>query len=193
MLPVRPGADARPLLGLAFLFLGTTAPQWTMAQLITMSKECRAQVDAANAHNSAGEFSQALGTFEQIASDCDSKDGVEAVQVGMAHSLNGLRRHDDAIAAANVALEESEDKSINALFERAVAQEKLGNANAATADYDRMIALTEMNQNTAERAILYAKVADLNYRSGKTTEAEQYLGEGQGTGPRQSGLPDPAG
>ncbi len=175
MSPLKLPANVRPMLGLAVCILGIAAPPWAAAQLITMSKECRAQVDAANAHNSADEFSQALEIFQQIAGDCDSKDGVEAIQVGMAHSFNGLRRYDDAIAAANVAIEESEEKSINALFERAVAQEQLGHADAATADYDRMIALTEMNQNTAERAILYAKVADLNYRSGKTTEAEQYI------------------
>jgi tetratricopeptide (TPR) repeat protein len=175
MSPVRLTADTRPLPGLVTLALSFAIPTPALAQLITMSKECRAQVDTASAHNASGEYSQALKIFEQIVGECDSKDGVEAVQVGMAHALNGLNRYDDAIAAAGIALEKSEDKSINALFERAVAQEKLGNTDAATADYDQMIALTEKNQNTPERAILYAKVADLNYRAGKTADAEQYI------------------
>ncbi|MEJ2582203.1 MAG: tetratricopeptide repeat protein, partial [Acidobacteriota bacterium] len=42
-------------------------------------------------------------------------------------------------------------------------------------DYNRIIELTEMNQNVAERATIYAKVADLNYQAGKTDEAESYL------------------
>lgn len=150
-------------------------PGAVTAQLITMSGDCRAQVAAASAHNAAGEYSAALDIYQQIAADCDTKDGIEAVQVGMAGALNGLRRYDDAIAAADVAIESSKNESINALFERAVAQENLGKLDAATADYDRIIELTEMNQNVPERAILYSKVANMNYRSGKQADADRYI------------------
>jgi len=145
------------------------------AQLITMSKDCRAQVDAANQTNDAGSYADALAAFDAIVDDCDTKDGTEAIQVGRAHALNGLGRHPEAIEAANAALEVSKDTSLFGYFERAYAEEQMGDMAAATADYDRIIELTEMNQNVAERATIYAKVADLNAKAGKTAEADAYL------------------
>jgi len=113
------------------------------AQLITMSKECRAQVAQGNEMNAAGDYRRALDLFTGIAADCDTRDGKEAVQVGIASAQNGLYNYPEAIAAANLALEVSKGTSLNALFERAIAQEKSGNMAAATADYDRIIELTE--------------------------------------------------
>ncbi len=145
------------------------------AQLITMSKECRAQVAQGNEMNAARDYRRALDLFTGIAADCDTKDGKEAVQVGIASAQNGLYNYPEAIAAANLALEVSKGTSLNALFERAIAQEKSGNMAAATADYDRIIELTEKNQNVTERATIYAKVADLNYRAGKLDDANAHL------------------
>ncbi len=158
-------------LGLAMAL--TAAP--AMAQTFTMNKECRAQVAAANALNDTRQYDQALGSFDAIVESCDTKDGKEQVQVGRAHALNGLGRHDDAVTAANMALEVTKDLSLFAYFERAYAQEQMGMADSAAADYNRIIELTEKNQNVAERATIYAKVADLNYKAGKPAEAEQYL------------------
>lgn len=175
MPPVLSDVAARRLPCVGVLVLALVLPLAAKGQLITMSKECRTQVAAADASNASGDYGAALDLFQKIAADCDTGDGVEAIQVGMAQALNGLRRYDDAIAAANVALESSEDESINALFERAVAEESLGNLEAATADYGRMIELTEMNQNLAQRAVLYSKVANLNFRTGNREEAERYI------------------
>ena len=146
-----------------------------MAQTFTMNKECRAQVAAANALNDGRQYDQALASFDAIVDSCDTKDGKEQIQVGRAHALNGLGRHDEAIDAANMALEVTKDKSLFAYFERANAQEQMAMADSAAADYNRIIELTEKNQNVAERATIYAKVADLNYKAGKPAEAEQYL------------------
>ncbi len=41
------------------------------AQLITMSKECRAQVAQGNEMNAAGDYRRALDLFTGIAADCD--------------------------------------------------------------------------------------------------------------------------
>lgn len=147
------------------------------AQTFTMGKDCRAQVAQGDALNDARQFAEALATFEALVEECRTRDGKEAVQVGRARALNGLGRHDEAVTAANQALEATKDKSLFALFERAYAEEQLGQTDAAAADYDRMIELTEKNQNVAERATLYAKVADLNYRAGKPAEAERYLAQ----------------
>ena len=152
------------------------APVIADAQLNTMGKECRAQVDAANQLNDAGDYAGALAAFDAIVEKCDTKDGIEAVQVGRAHALNGLGNHTEAMAAADAAQAAyPNQESLFAYFERAYAQEQMGNMEAATADYNRIIELTEMNQNVAERATIYAKVADLNYQAGKTSDAEAYL------------------
>ena len=145
------------------------------AQTFTMGKECRAQVDAANGMNEDGQYAEALAAFDAIVKKCDTKDGKEAVQVGRAHALNHLGRHSEAMDAANAALEVTKDKSLFAHFERAYAEEQMGDMAAAKADYDRIIELTEKNENVAERATIYAKVADLNSKAGKTAEAEEYL------------------
>ena len=155
-----------------FMAMAVTGAQ---AQTITMGKECRAQVDAANQMNDNGNYTEALAAFDVIVEKCDTKDGKEAVQVGRAHALNQLGRHAEAMDAANAALEVSKDKSLFGYFERANAEEQMGDMAAATADYDRIIELTEKNENVAERATIYAKVADLNSKAGKTAEAETYL------------------
>lgn len=160
------------LVSVAFIAMTVTGAQ---AQLHTMGSECRAQVDAANQMNDDGNYTEALAAFDAIVDKCDTKDGKEAVQVGRAHALNQLGRHGEAMDAANAALEVSKDTSLFGLFERAYAEEQMGDMAAATADYDRIIELTEKNENVAERATIYAKVADLNYKSGKTAEAEEYL------------------
>jgi tetratricopeptide (TPR) repeat protein len=160
---------------LLVLLIGTVLGSAAQAQLITMSKECRASVASGDALNANQEYSRARELFAGIAADCDSKDGVDAIQVGLAHAQNGLRNYSGAIEAANVALENSKQTSINALFERAVAEEALGNPDAAEADYEQIIQLTEMNQNLAQRATIYAKVADMKYRSGNRGAANTYL------------------
>lgn len=145
------------------------------AQTFTMGKECRGKVEAAQQLNDAGDFTSALAAFDAVHGACDTKDAREAIQAGRAHALNGLGRHAEAIDAANRALKVSKDQSLAGYFERAIAQEKLGNMDAATADYNRIIELTEKNRNVKERATIYAKVADMNARAGKKAEAEAYF------------------
>ncbi len=145
------------------------------AQTFTMNEECRAGVAAASALNAGGDHAGALNAFDALVDECDTRDGKEQIQAGRASALNGLGRYDDAITAANAALEASKDKSLEAYFERALAQESLGRPADAKADYDRVIELTEKNQNVAERATIYAKVADMNFRAGKQTEAQFYM------------------
>jgi tetratricopeptide (TPR) repeat protein len=147
------------------------------AQTFTMNKECRARVAEGTQLNEVRDHGAALSVFDALVEECRTRDGKEAVQVGRAQALNGLGRHAEAITAANEALAVTKEKSLFAYFERAHAEEQLGMADAATADYNRIIELTEKNENVAERATIYAKVADLNYRAGRTAEAERYLAQ----------------
>ena len=82
------------------------------AQLITMNAECREQIASGDALNAGGEYTQALELFDSIAEECDTKDAAELVQVGRAKALNGLQRYPDATAAANVALEGTDQASL---------------------------------------------------------------------------------
>lgn len=144
------------------------------AQTFTMNDECRAGVEQGQALNDAQDYAGALSTFDALVDDCGTRDAEEAIHSGRAHAYNGLGRHQDAIAAADQALD-AYDENLEAYFERAVAKEALGDAAGAGADYARVIELTENNQNTAERATLYAKIADMYYKAGKPADANAYL------------------
>ena len=65
-------------------------------------------------------------------------------------------------------------------FERAYAEEMLGNQAAAEADYKRIIETTEPNRNLKERATMYAKLADLSARSGDSTRPKYSNNSEQG-------------
>ena len=157
------------------LAIGVAAAGAAQAQTFTMGKECRTQIDAANQMNDAGDYAGALATFDAIVKKCDTKDAKSAIQVGRAHAFNGQGKHAEAIEAADAALAVSKSPSLFAYFERAHANEKLGNMDAATADYNKIIELTEKNQNVKERATIYVKVADMYAAAGKTAEADTYL------------------
>lgn len=151
------------------------APSPAHAQLITMSKECREAVASGDAMNAAGNYQEALNLFTGIVEECDTKDGSEAVQVGLAKAHNGLGQYAEAVAAADLALEVSKQDSLGALHEKAVALEAQGDLQGAKDQYLAIIALTENNVDTAARANNYAKVADLEYRSENRQSANAYL------------------
>lgn len=146
------------------------------AQLRTMGKDCRARVAAADQMNESGDFAGALASFDAIVGKCKTKDGREAIQLGRAHALNRLGRHQEAVAAADAAIAVwPKTPSVAGYFEKAYAEEQMGDLAAAEGDYNRIVELTEKNQNVAERATIYAKLADLNQRSGRTAVAEDFL------------------
>jgi tetratricopeptide (TPR) repeat protein len=146
-----------------------------ISQTFTMSKDCKQKIELANKMSSNKQYDSALTVFNSITKQCNSKDGKEAVANGKAHAYNGKMQYSEAIAAANEALAVSKNTSLNGFFERGIANEGLKNSDAATADFNKIIALTEKNQNVKERATIYAKVADMNYQAGKMTEGDANL------------------
>lgn len=145
------------------------------SQTFTMSAACRDNIKKANAFSEEKKYDSALALFSSIEKKCNSKDGKEAVQCGKAHAYNGKKQYNEAITASNEALKVSKNSSLNAFFERAIANEGLKNNEAATADFNKIIELTEKNRNVTERATLYAKVADMHYQAGKIPEGDSNL------------------
>jgi len=157
-----------------------------ISQTFTMSKKCREQIDLANRMNADKQYDSALTVFTSITKQCNSKDGKEAVAVGKANSFNGKKQYSEAITAANEALAVSKNTSLNGFFERGIANEGLKNGDAATADFNKIIELTEKNQNVKDRATIYAKIADMQDRSGKMAEADSSLNKAIALDPTNS-------
>lgn len=157
---------------LAALLAGSAAP--AQAQFQTMGKDCREPIEAAEQLNAQGDHAAALAAFDAVVGNCTTRDSRERIQAGRARAFNGMGRYEEAIAAADATLE-AYDENLSGFFERAYAHEQMGDLAAAEADYNRVIELTEKNQNVAERATLYAYMADLYQQAGKTDEAGQYM------------------
>jgi len=160
-----------------------------ISQTFTMSKKCREQIDLANRMNSDKQYDSALTVFNSITQQCNSKDGKEAVANGKAHAYNGKKQYTEAMVAANAALAVSKNTSLNAYFERGIANEGLKNSDAATADFNRIIALTEKNQNVKERATIYAKIADMDYQAGRMNEGDASLAKAMELDPSNTNFP----
>jgi tetratricopeptide (TPR) repeat protein len=159
------------------------------SQTFTMSKDCRQKIQLGDRMNSDKQYDSAIAVFDAITKQCNSKDGKEAVAIGKAHAYNGKKQYTEAMAAANAALAVSKNTSLNGFFERGIANEGLKNSEAAKADFNQIIALTEKNQNVKERATIYAKIADMNYQSGKMTEGDSNLAKAMELDPANTNFP----
>jgi tetratricopeptide (TPR) repeat protein len=139
--------------------------------LITMSNKCYEMVKTGNAANESGQYDQALNTFETVLSECSAKDAKESGNAGKARALNGLNRHEEAITAADAALKASRNTSIAALFERADAHYSLNQIDEATEDYKQITAISAKNENVKERASIFAKLAELDFKQNRKEDA----------------------
>lgn len=146
------------------------------AQTFTMSKKCREQNDNAVSMLEAKKFQEAADAYAAMEKSCTTKDAKEAIGVGKAEAYNGLGRYEEAIAASDDALKVTKNKSLGALFQKAVAQNKLKQYDAASATFSSMIALTEKNQDTKARASNYAIMSAFYWRQmGNADSANYYL------------------
>ncbi|HEX3767466.1 MAG TPA: hypothetical protein VHT72_03780, partial [Puia sp.] len=78
--------------------------------------------------------------------------------------------------------------SIYNLFEKASAEAGLGMNTEAKKDLQSVISLTEKNQNTAERAGIYAKIAALESRQQQWSEAQSSVQSAIGLDPKNTDL-----
>lgn len=151
--------------------------------LVTTSNKCYNAINSADAQNKAGDYSSALTNFNEVIKQCDAYDAKEKAYAGKAAALNGLHQYNDALAAAGEGLKINKN-SLNNLFEKVNAEEALGMPDAAAADLKSINDLTSKNRNTAERANMYAKLAEVNTRQGNYSEALQNLQQAMALDPK---------
>jgi tetratricopeptide (TPR) repeat protein len=147
-----------------FLFVPLLISFSISAQTFTMGRECRAKNTAAIAMLKEKKYQEALDAFTAMEKSCKTKDAKEATAVGKAEALNGLEKYDEAIKASDAALKVTKNKSLSGYFQKAYAQNKLGQHEASKETFTRMIALTEKNENTKARASNYATLSAIEYR-----------------------------
>jgi len=159
----------------AMLFLLLFMPA-AMAQTFTMGKKCKEANRAAIALLKEKKYQEALNGFTAMEKSCNTKDAKEAIAVGKAEAYNGLGKYEEAITASDAALKVSKNKSLAGYFQKAIAQNKLGQVEASKESFSKMIALTEKNQDTKARASNFALLSLMHYRQlGETDSAFFYL------------------
>jgi tetratricopeptide (TPR) repeat protein len=140
--------------------------------LVTMSNSCYTLIDQGQQLNKAGNYSAALDDFNKVLQKCDAYDAKEKGYAGKAAALNGLQQYSDALDAAGKGLAINKS-SLDNLFEKASAEMGLGNYGGAKADLNTISQLTDKNRNTAQRATLYSKMAEVDTRQQQYEQALQ--------------------
>jgi tetratricopeptide (TPR) repeat protein len=145
------------------------------AQTFTMNKKCREQNSIGINLLKEKKYQQAYDAFAAMEKSCTTKDAKEATSVGKAEALNGLGKYQEAITASDAALKVTKERSLNGLFQKAVAQNRLKQYDAANATFAKMIALTEKNQDSKTRASNYALMSLLHWRQLGNKDSASYF------------------
>jgi len=152
------------LLGLSLVF------SHCKSGLVTMTNSCYNAISTGQSQNKAGDYAAALDNFNTVLKKCDAYDAKEKGYAGKAAALNGLKQYNDAMDAATAGLKINKT-SIDNLFEKANAELGLGMYPDAKADLNTIADLTQKNRNTAQRATIYAKMAEIDTRQQMYNEA----------------------
>ncbi len=160
-----------------FFLLATLFVSSSMnSQTFTMGKKCRASLQTAQSAVQSSLYSEALELYDKFSDKCKTKDAKEAAAVGKAEAYNDLNQYDNAIKEADKALKITKDKSLNGHFQKAVALNKSGNILESKKSLEKVMELTENNQNVSERAANYALMAALYERQlNDIGSAQEYL------------------
>lgn len=159
---------------LIFAFCTMTYPA-LVAQTFTMGKECREKENLAIGMLKEKQYTEALDAYQVMAKSCKTKDAKETIAVGKAEAYNGLGKYEDAITASDAALKITKNKSLKGLFQKAVAQARLKQNDAANATFAKMISLTEKNQDTRARASNYAIMSAFHWRQLNQKDSAHYF------------------
>jgi len=154
------------------------------AQTFTMGKKCRACLESAKTALKLKNYDQALDLYSVFSSKCKTRDAKEAAAIGNAEAYNGLENFPEAIVQANKALEITKNKSLNGYFQKAIAQNKMGDIVGAKKSLNSLMELTENNKNIAQRASNYALMAALYERQlNEIDSAQIYLDKAKALDP----------
>ena len=146
------------------------------SQTFTMGKKCQESYANAQAALSAKSYQDALGLYDAFSEECKTKDAKILASEGKAEAYNGLGMHAEAIAEADDVLKRTKDRSLAGHFQKAVALNATGDIEGSKKQLESVMALTENNQNTAQRASNYALMAALYDRQmGQMDSAMVYL------------------
>lgn len=147
---------------LAIIFLTTYLP--TMSQTFTMGKKCKALLEEVNGFLDAESYTEALAKLDEFSGNCKTKDAKEIAATSKAEAYNGLQQYEQAIQEADAALKLTKDKSLLAHFQKGIALNELGDSEGSKSELQKVIELTEMNQNSSVRANNYALMARIYSR-----------------------------
>ncbi|GAA4311493.1 tetratricopeptide repeat protein [Christiangramia aestuarii] len=150
-------------LGLVF-FINTLLFTGAYSQTFTMGKKCQELYQQTETALEQDSFQEALNFLEKFSGECKTKDAREMRSNAKAEAYNGLGQYDNAIKEADLSLDITKGKSLNAWFQKAIAQNKKGDIEASKESLQKVIDLTENNQNTSERASNYALMGALYSR-----------------------------
>lgn len=142
--------------------------------LVTTSNSCYNTIQQGQSASKAGNYSTALDLFNQVLQKCDAYDAKEKGYAGKAAALNGMQKYNDALDAANQGLTISKS-SIDILFEKATAELGLNREADAKNDFSAIIDLTQKNRNTAERATIFAKIAEVDLKQNMYADASNNI------------------
>ncbi len=150
----------------------------SQAQTFTMGKKCRAALASAKEALEANSYQDALTFYQAFADKCKTRDAKEQAAIGMAEAYNGLEMYQEAIAQADAALKVTKNRSLDGHFQKALALNRMGDVEGSKSQLAEVMRLTEMNENTAQRASNYALMAALYDRQmGQMDSALVYLGK----------------
>lgn len=159
---------------LLLLLLTLSGSRALIAQTFTMGKDCKASIQKATTELKEKKYDLALQTIEGM-TKCNTKDAKLAKEEAKAEALNGLGKHEEAMGAANYALKMSKDMSLNGWFQRAVAENKMGDIAASKSSLGKMMSLTTKNVNVKERASNFALMGALYDRQLGETDSAHYF------------------
>ncbi|MEP6846224.1 MAG: hypothetical protein ABI861_09485 [Panacibacter sp.] len=138
--------------------------------LVTMTNSCYKAIQQGETANKAGNYNNALDLYNQVLDQCKAYDAKEKGYAGKAAALNGLQRYSEALEAATQGLVVNK-ASVDNFFEKATAELGLNRAADAKASFNSIVDLTEKNRNVADRATIYAKMAEIDLKQNMYTDA----------------------
>jgi len=144
-------------------------------QTFTMGNKCYDQNKKGISLLKEKKYQDALTTFTGMEKSCTTKDAKEAIAVGKAEAFNGLGKYQEAITASNAALKVTKNNSLMGYYQKAVAQNKLKQYDAARASFAKVIDLTEKNKDTKARATNYATMSALYWRQMNDKDSANYF------------------